>query len=271
MFAHHPPLPCAAHFSDEGAANHTRLCRAYDEPGLEIFVFGRVAFDPSIVGPREFPARQTLEASQAIARNHQLDPKRVLFVQQSPAAIDAGAFHNDVVAVGNRNVLLHHDRAFTKPWPDEQWKCYPAKNISLAGAVGSYIFNSQLLTLPDGTMTLVAPAECRNDPSVLEYIDSLVSGDTEIKSVHYVNVRQSMQNGGGPACLRLRIVLTDDELKRTHQHVLLTDALCATLQAWIEKHYRESIAPRDLADPKLLDECRRARRADADSCPAGDL
>ena len=69
-FAHHPALPSVSHFGDEGAANHTRLCSRYGEPGVELFVYGQVAFNESAPAPSKYPARQTLEASRAIARLH---------------------------------------------------------------------------------------------------------------------------------------------------------------------------------------------------------
>jgi succinylarginine dihydrolase len=259
VFAHHPPLPSALHFSDEGAANHMRLCRAYDEPGIEIFVYGRRAFDPAAPAPTKFPARQTREACAAIARNHLLDPARVLFVQQNPQAIDAGAFHNDVVAVANQNLLLHHADAFAAPLElPAGVVSLPAMNLSFEETVASYVFNSQLVTLPDGSMALIAPVECQAFPNVQEYIGSIASDQGPIRSVYYVDVRQSMQNGGGPACLRLRVVLTEQELARAHPGVFFTDALHARLAQWIERHYRETIEPRDLVDPKLLAECRAA-------------
>src|SRR5208337_2119308 len=87
VFAHHPPLPSSLHFSDEGAANHTRLCGKHGQPGTEIFAYGRAAFDPSERGPAHFPARQTLEASQAIARLHQVESAGTVFARQNPEAI----------------------------------------------------------------------------------------------------------------------------------------------------------------------------------------
>lgn len=264
-FVVHDPLPAAAHFSDEGAANHTRLCSTYGEPGVEIFVYGRRAFNPSEPGPAKFPARQTLEACAAIARNHKLRPDRVLFLRQNPAAIDAGAFHNDVVAVSNQYMTLLHELAYAEP--------AAPLNISLAfghekemnncatfpiqDAVTSYVFNSQLVTRPDGKMALIAPVECRDHPAVQAYIDEIIDGDP-ISAVHYVDVRQSMQNGGGPACLRLRVVLNDQELAKVHPGVMFTDELHQALAQWIHKHYREHRELNDLRDPALLIESRAA-------------
>jgi succinylarginine dihydrolase len=266
-FVHHRPLPCATHLSDEGAANHTRLARTHGESGVEIFVYGRRAFDGADAGPRKFPARQTLEACAAIARNHQLDPRRVIFLRQSPAAIDAGAFHNDVVSVGNENVLLYHQAAYTDAdaWrkisdanPQMKGVVLPAAQMPLADAVSSYVFNSQLVTLPDGTMSLIAPSECLDYPSVQDYIDTIVGSEGAIRSAKYVDVRQSMQNGGGPACLRLRIVLTDAEIARMNAGVMWSEPLHARLVEWVNKHYRERLAAEDLVDPKLLEESRAA-------------
>jgi succinylarginine dihydrolase len=273
-FAHHRPLPAALAFADEGAANHTRLCAAHGSPGVELFVYGRAALDPTSVAPARFPARQTLEASAAVARRHGLDPSATVFLQQAPRAIEAGAFHNDVVAVGNLDVLLVHGRAFARGPADlAELQASFARvtgrpltvievgegEVSLADAVGSYLFNSQLVRLPDGSTVLVAPAECDEIPSTRAFLAALPQrSGGRIAAVHLVDVRQSMRNGGGPACLRLRVVLTDDELRAVHPRVLLTDALYAELVRWVDAHYREELHPADLADPQLLEEGRGA-------------
>jgi succinylarginine dihydrolase len=238
-----PDLP------DEGAANHMRICERHDLPGLEIFVYGR---GNGRTGPTRFPARQSYEACAAIARNHMLDPRRVLFVQQNPEVIDAGAFHNDVVAVGNEVLVLCHRDAHVDPVP----KC-AAADLPIADALGSYLFNSQLVTLPSGVMALIAPVECAEYPRVQEFISSMSEGK-RIEAVHYVDVRQSMSNGGGPACLRLRIVLVNNEPSAVLGRVFLDDALCDELKNWIEEHYRDELRPADLRDPKLLTEGRDA-------------
>lgn len=272
-FVHHDPLPAAAAFSDEGAANHTRLCPGYGEPGIEIFVYGRSALDSSRALPSRFPARQTLEASAAIARLHRLDPDRVFFVQQNPAAIDAGAFHNDVVAVGNLNVLLYHERAFSDSdaiaarlrgaylqicGTELSMIEVSEDEVSLESAIGSYLFNSQLVRLPDGSMLLIAPTECQEDPAASEFLANLPGRGTPIRAVEFVDVRQSMKNGGGPACLRLRVAVTGAELAKVHRGVILTDELYEQLASWVERHYRGDLRAEDLGDPKLLEESRAA-------------
>ncbi|HBM48692.1 N-succinylarginine dihydrolase [Marinobacter sp. UBA3607] len=268
-FAHHPALPSVSHFGDEGAANHTRLCAGYGEPGVELFVYGQVAFNENAPAPVKYPARQTLEASQAIARLHGLGDGHAVFAQQNPAAIDAGVFHNDVIAVGNGNCLFYHELAFL----DEQkvlsdirarlarTELQPvrvsASEVPIEDAVASYLFNSQLLNTPDG-MLLAVPGECREVTSVSRYLDSLLQQNGPITAVEVFDVKQSMRNGGGPACLRLRVVLSDEERRAINQGVVLTDALYERLTAWVNAHYRDELSQQDLADPMLLDEVRKA-------------
>lgn len=269
-FAHHKALPSVGQFGDEGAANHTRLCASHGAPGVELFVYGQAAFDESRPAPVRFPARQTLEASQAIARLHGLKDDHVVFAQQNPAAIDAGVFHNDVIAVGNGNVLFYHEQAFlneNRLLADVRARLQGCElqaikvmesDVPLADAVASYLFNSQLLSTPEGGMMLAVPGECREIASVSNFLDGLVAAGGPITSVEVFDVKQSMRNGGGPACLRLRVALSADELKVMHQGVLLDDALFERLSIWVLGHYRDELSQAELADPMLLDESRHA-------------
>lgn len=268
-FAHHPALPSVSHFGDEGAANHTRLCAGYGDPGVELFVYGQAAFNESAPAPVKYPARQTLEASRAIARLHGLDDRHAVFAQQNPAAIDAGVFHNDVIAVGNGNCLFYHELAFLDEGgvlsdirarlagTELQPVRVSAAEVPIEDAVASYLFNSQLLNTPDG-MLLAVPGECREVASVSRYLDSLLQQNGPITAVEVFDVKQSMRNGGGPACLRLRVVLSDEERRAINQGVVLTDALYDRLTAWVNAHYRDELSQQDLADPMLLDEVRKA-------------
>jgi succinylarginine dihydrolase len=272
-FEHHPALPASDTLGDEGAANHTRLAAPGDRPGVQIFVFGRAALDPSAPRPREFPARQTLEASQAIARLHRLRPENTLFLQQSPEVIDAGVFHNDVIAVGHRDVLLYHQRAFADGDRDveriagifeqrtgQPLVCCPATDadLSVADAVGSYLFNSQLVATGSGELMLIAPAEAEENPRVRGFIERVIAAGGPIRGVHFLDLRQSMQNGGGPACLRLRVALDDRELAAMNPAVRHTPELHRRLIAWVERFYRDRLDGPELADPALIDEGRRA-------------
>jgi len=271
-FAVHPALPAQMHFGDEGAANHTRFCAEYDAPGVEFFVFGASAFDTRYPKPAKFPARQTLEASQAIARLHGLSEAGVVYAQQDPDTIDAGVFHNDVISVGNGNVLFHHQKSFLHQAEvlaelDRKLAArggqfiaieVPDAEVSVEEAVKSYLFNSQLLTRADGKMAIVVPEECRNQPRVWAYLEKLLASNGPIAEVKVFDLKQSMQNGGGPACLRLRVALSDAEIAAVNPKVMMSDALFGQLNGWVDKHYRDRLSPDDLADPQLLVECRSA-------------
>lgn len=267
-FVVHDPLPAAAQFGDEGAANHTRFAAAPGAAGVELFVYGREAMNTATPTPARFPARQTREASAAVARRHALDPARTVFAQQNPEAIDAGVFHNDVIAVGNGQVLFCHERALVDQQRvldeiDERLPSFLAlvvseQEVPLERAVATYLFNSQLLTRRDGGMLLVAPAECVEDATVGAYLERLTGGDGPIRELRSFDLRQSMRNGGGPACLRLRVSLTAAERAAIPAAIWLDDSLFRGLVGWVERHYRDRLAPADLADPNLLDENRRA-------------
>ena len=268
-FAVHDPLPAAPQFGDEGAANHIRFFKEPGKPGIELFVYGRAAYDAVAAAPRKWPARQSREASEAIARRHGLDPASTLFAQQSPDAIDAGVFHNDVIAVGYGSTLLCHEHAWLRQdsvLADLQARVgesftpivVHASEVSVEDAVGSYLFNSQLLPRTDGALVLVAPAECRENARVAAYLDTLLGGGGPIVELVAFDLKQSMRNGGGPACLRLAVELTAAERAAIEARVFLDDALAGELDAWIRRHYRDRLAPDDLADPALLDETRRA-------------
>lgn len=278
FFCVHDPLPSITMFADEGAANHTRLAKDHSEPGIEFFVFGNYTIDANAAAgspqplPKRFRARQTYEASRAIARSHGLHPDRIVYAQQHPEAIDAGVFHNDVISVGNQNVLMYHERAFVGS--DEVITelnsrmealgtelipiCVTEDQVSLEDAVNTYLFNSQLVTKPDGSMLFVTPIECQEHDGVRATLESIVAADNPINEIAYMNVRQSMRNGGGPACLRLRVVLNDAELARLSASVLLTEKLYESLVDWVGRHYRDELKPQDLADPQLLAEGRTA-------------
>jgi succinylarginine dihydrolase len=266
-FAVHQALSPHDALSDEGAANHMRMAANAGAPGVEIFVYGRRASETK----SGFPARQTLEACQAISRRHHLDPARTVFARQAAEAIDAGAFHNDVVAVAHEHVLFHHEDGFADKaalYADVRAKARgfepvfvetPRARVGLEDAVTSYLFNSQLVRLPGASsLTLLAPTEVRENNRTAAYVADLIAQpNAAIGQVEYVEVRESMRNGGGPACLRLRIVMTAEERAAAAPGFFLDDALAARLEGWIKTHYREELAANDLGDPSLVDETQR--------------
>jgi succinylarginine dihydrolase len=276
-FAVHAPVPGAAGLGDEGAANHTRVAGSHGAPGVHLFVHGHRAFTglrkpPS---PRKFPSRQAREVFEAIARQHGLADRAVVHAQQNPAAIDAGVFHNDVISVGNENLFLYHEQAFVRtpaviaelrrryassggPEPLHLLRV-PAARVSIRDAVSSYLFNSQIVTVAPGRMALIAPSDCAENRRVRAFVSELIErGDTPLQEAHYFDLKQSMRNGGGPACLRLRVVLTKEERRSLPPGVLINRTTHAALVAWVKKHYRDHLTHRDLVDPKLVQESREA-------------
>jgi succinylarginine dihydrolase len=270
-FAIHRALPPHADFSDEGAANHVRLCASHGAPGVELFVYGRGAGE-TVAG---FPARQSRLASESVARLHGLDNQRTVFARQSKAAIAAGAFHNDVVCVGARDTLFFHEACFddtattlanlrsaARGLFELATVMVSETDVPLADAVRAYLFNAQLLVWPgEDRLVLLAPMETRETASTRAYCERLVDSNGPIGRVEFIDVRQSMQNGGGPACLRLRVVMTEDQLDACHQGVLMDEETIDALHAVVSRAYRDRVAPGDLADPAFADECRTAREA----------
>jgi succinylarginine dihydrolase len=266
-FAVHDPLPAQPHFADEGAANHVRLCADHGAPGVNLFVWGREAWER---WDGKFPARQTREAFEAIQRRH--GAARAVFPRQGVAAIEGGAFHNDVVCVGTRECLFFHERAFEdRALMEKQVRAVSQglfdpvfveiseRDLPMTDLVASYLFNSQLLVVPgEARLVLLAPAETRDNPRAFAVAEGLAASNGPIGRVEYVDVRQSMRNGGGPACLRLRVVLTDEELAAANPAQRFDPGLHATLADWVTRRYRDRLAPNDLADPRLLTESREA-------------
>ncbi len=267
-FAVHDAVPPC--FGDEGAANHMRMGTGHAAPGLEIFVYG--------TSGGAFPARQHLEAGRAVARLHRLDPGRTLFVEQNPEAIAAGAFHNDVVAVANERVLFTHEQAFADPsgtyaairerLPAAEFVVVPAAEVSLADAIQSYLFNAQLLTLPSGEMALVVPTEAAEHPRVGPYLERMVAGNGPIRAVLPVDVRQSMANGGGPACLRLRVVC---DPATVDPRFLLDEDKANRIEEIIRREWPESIAPEQVGSALLAERVIAARLLLLDALDLNEL
>ena len=267
-FAVHGPVPTA--FGDEGAANHMRLAPSHGEAGIEVFVYG--------VSGGPFPARQHVEASRAIARLHRLDPARTIFAAQSEEAIAAGAFHNDVVAVANGPVLFAHEQAFAdrgsvieqceRLFPELQLVEVPESEVPLRDAVKSYLFNAQLVTPPGGETILIVPTEARETPSVWAWLQRHIAGNGPIRRIEVVDIRQSMANGGGPACLRLRVVA---DPATVDPRFLVDEARLDRIAAVIERAWPAEIHSDDLQSPALISDVERARSALLESLDLSEL
>ena len=270
LFKHHSPLPKTVAFSDEGAANHIRLVGPEGGQGVHLFVYGKEYFGSNPV--TRYPQRQTLEACQAIARLHQLPEETVVFARQAPAAIDAGVFHNDVISTGHGALFLHHAEAFADSPSviDRLKKAFEVTQLrglctiqidefSLEDSVQSYFFNSQIVTRSDGRLVMVAPTDSEQNPKVRSVTTDLVKGaDAVLADVVFLNLRESMQNGGGPACLRNRIVLNEKEQSAVPAQLFFSDLLFDELTSWVKHYYRESLSLSDFRDPALLGEVQAA-------------
>lgn len=264
-FLVHSPLNSNGDLDDEGAANHTRFCNSHDEEGLHFFVYGR-SQDSSEESPQKYPARQTLEASKKVSEVMQI--KNKVFAQQSSESIDAGVFHHDVIGVGNRNLYFYHEKALAKESEtitklkdsfngDLHFLRVKESDVPMDIAVETYLFNSQLVDYGDGHL-LIAPVRCRKNLLVKNYLQSITGKNKIIKKVRYVDLEQSLWNGGGPACLRLRVPMTDEEFSHLHTGVILTDGLYSDLRKWIQKYYVGNLIYDDLFVPSFILRCQDA-------------
>jgi succinylarginine dihydrolase len=260
-FVVHSPLPACDALADEGAANHTRL--ETSRGSVHLFGWGR---EKHVAGStRKFPARQTQAASLAVARVCELAPTSIVDWQQEPLGIDAGAFHTDVLAVGTGSLLLLHEHAFVdterlleqlRARLGDEFQAIVATDVELPvrDAVAAYPFNSQLVTLPSGRMRLIAPRESEQNPAARRFLERAQAECSLIAGIDYLDVNGSMKNGGGPACLRLRVPLEEHEGSRLGARVLFDERLDQQLTHIIERRYRDRLQLSDIADPELVRE-----------------
>lgn len=262
-FIHHDPLPSTLLTADEGAANHMRLIPP-GGMGVHMFIYGRRGAETQQRDAR-FPARHSKEACAAVARLHAIPENRVILARQSQEAIDAGVFHNDVIATSNDHLLLYHEQAYAER--DASLKALPeglhivkvpASRMLLQEATATYLFNSQIVTTANG-MVMMAPSECEENIVARGLIDEWIADPAHpITQVHYMDLRESMRNGGGPACLRLRVPMNEAEWSSVYPGGVYTDTLGGYIKAWVEKHYRDRLTAEDLRDPAFAEEVQAA-------------
>jgi succinylarginine dihydrolase len=229
----HPPVNYRG-FEDEGAANHTRLEGPESGP-LHIFVHG---------GRH---GRQQLEAQKCWVRQSGLVDDRVLYLEQSQTALEGGVFHNDVIATGHGQHYFIHEKAYTEESLDQLHSVFNAKgdlillitsqrDLDLSASVSTYLYNSQIIEKPNGHLSLLLPREC-DRPDVQGVLKSW----QRVKPMdeHFMDLGESMMNGGGPACLRWRCLITEQQFQACHYGVQLTASLFQDLGEWILCHYPE--------------------------------
>ena len=261
-FEIHNPAVTISGYGDEGAANHLRISKSHNEKGFEIFVYGESGFKTA----KKSVKRQALEVSRSIALNHKLDMQNTFFLQQNYQAVEEGSFHNDIVSLSNENVFIAHEKAFqNKDDLNEMLNILESKidnfqyieisnsEIPLKDIINSYLLNSQLITNGDGEMQLILPEEVKGYENCISWLDKLKQ-ISDVKLFDFVDIRQSMMNGGGPACLRLKVILNDEELGSINQNFLMNNEKLESIKLLIEREYRDVLYPDDLKDPNLLDE-----------------
>ena len=255
----HEPLPSVFALRDEGAANHMRLCSRDGRKAIHVFVYGP-ANEPYRT---KFMPRQSELAARRVARLLQLRDEDCVFVQQTTRAIDAGVFHNDVIAMSNSNVMIYHEHAFenskqivetiqrkfiAKMGEPFLGLCISERELPLEEAVGTYLFNSQLLTVDSQEMEMISPSQCLESPLVSGLIPRWEQDDNNpIRRVRYVSLDQSMKNGGGPACLRLRAMLTADQVSTMGDRFRVTESRLSKLRSHVEKWYPSRLVLNDFA------------------------
>ena len=258
----HIPIKNISGYGDEGAANHLRVSAQHLTPGFQIFVFGSSAFEVH----QGIIARQAEEISQAVSSQHQLDPDRVLFLKQNEQAINSGSFHNDIVSLANEEVFIFHQEAFADRveleralhhLKDHVKGFHPieilSEDISLDNLVSSYLLNSQLITVKNNEMMMLLPEEVQNHPNCMRWLDEIKTS-SPIKHLEFVDIRQSMMNGGGPACLRFKTVVNSDEFDQINKKFILSPEKLMNMRALVSKHFRDKLNPEDLLDIKLMQE-----------------
>ncbi len=259
LFQIYDPLPVV--YTDEGMANTIRLSGG-NELGLYLHVYGKTL---SQRFTRTFPARQTKEAFDRICYTHKRQDS--MDIQQSPFAIDAGVFHNDVIAFGSHNLLVLHEHAFDNQVDvlnsitdryqskyGEPLHVYEVSNevLSLDEAVHTYFFNSQLILVEKNTFHLLIPSRAMSHSGVKKSLKRLSKLKGLSITVHEVSCEESIKNGGGPACLRFFSVLNKAEHKAINSKFLLTDEMYEQWFQFIQTHYPDTLSFDDLKDFSVM-------------------
>ena len=226
--------------NDEGSANSIRLWHKKNQCGVNIFVYGK----PNA----RYPIRQSKSSCEKIINITK--PRHYILLEQTKEAIDAGVFHNDVIAFGFKNTIICHEKAFSNQKQElkKLKKIFTnslnaplniveiANNsLSLNAAVKTYLFNSQVIEI-NNKFELICPIEVKENPNSYKITEKWVTNGL-FNKVHFVNIKSSLKNGGGPACLRLCLYLNDNEVKKIPTKFKLDKTKYKKISKIILEHY----------------------------------
>ena len=179
------------------------------------------------------------------------------------------------MATSHRNVWLHHEHAYidadkTILEIEERFELVTqqslhrckitAAELPLCDAVSSYLFNGQLLPSDRGPelMTMLCPEQVRETPTALRAIESLIDSDGPIVACEFVELRESMNNGGGPACLRLRVPMNEANWKNLPGNLRFSETIADQLCRVIESTYPAKLETSDLTSLELVHQVKLA-------------
>jgi succinylarginine dihydrolase len=103
---------------------------------------------------------------------------------------------------------------------------------------------------------------------VWSWIERHLAGNGPIRRVEVVDVRQSMANGGGPACLRLRVLADPATVDR---RFIVDEARLDTIAEVVGRYWPEEIHHDDLKQHSLIAQIEAARAALLDALALSEL
>ena len=263
QFKVHPPL--SHRFRDEGAANHMQFSTDGHSKSLHLFVYNRSkSGDEDKYLP--FPLRQSYEASRSLAKAMNIPETQTLICRQLATSVQKGVFHHDVVGMSHQDVLIIHELALEDQDHTLQLLQTMSQNIlkkkltiiqvsseqlSLKEALDTYFFNSQFIKDQDGNVHLICAQQCNNHPKVSLLVDDLIAQKV-IEKVHYISLSESMMNGGGPACLRLRLPLTSKEFSNIPNCFKFSDEKYQEMVHFVHQFYPNQVRLADFIQINFL-------------------
>jgi len=195
---------------------------------------------------------------------------------RAPACV----FHNDVISTAHEHLWFMHEVAFENVDAslgeiEAAYLRQTGRNLRiivvgsdelpLPVAVQTYLFNSQIITLPKADprepsrFHWIAPQQCEKTLETNQLLQRWQKDrELSLEKVHYVSLQESMANGGGPACLRLRISLNREQLAALPPRIFLDAEQYHRVHDWIVKWYPEQLALSDLADATLVEHFQQA-------------